>query len=141
MQAQVQAIANSLSLRKPQSEALEILARVCDTAPLGEDASLESGLESVLAAVQAEYPHVRGFDRDFPSLCFALATGVGKTRLMGAFIAWLYRVRGIRNFFVIAPNLTIYHKLKTDFSPNTPKSHASPSASHCQQPFFAQAAE
>ncbi len=121
MQAQVQAIANSLSLRKPQSEALEILARVCDTAPLGEDASLESGLESVLAAVQAEYPHVRGFDRDFPSLCFALATGVGKTRLMGAFIAWLYRVRGIRNFFVIAPNLTIYHKLKTDFSPNTPK--------------------
>ena len=34
------------------------------------------------------------FERDFPSLCFALATGVGKTRLMGAFIAYLHRPRG-----------------------------------------------
>lgn len=113
----VQAIANALALRSPQREALDILARMWDAAPLGRDANLES----VLAAVQAVFPHVRSFDRDFPSLCFALATGVGKTRLMGAFIAWLYRERGIRNFFVIAPNLTIYDKLKTDFSPNTPK--------------------
>lgn len=113
----VQAIANALALRPPQREALDILARVWDAAPLGKDANLES----TLAAVQAVFPHVRSFDRDFPSLCFALATGVGKTRLMGAFIAWLYRERGIRSFFVIAPNLTIYDKLKTDFSPNTPK--------------------
>ncbi len=112
-----QSIANSLALRPPQHEALDILARVWDAAPLGKDASLES----TLAAVQAVFPHVQSFDRDFPSLCFALATGVGKTRLMGAFIAWLYRERGIRNFFVIAPNLTIYDKLKTDFSPGTPK--------------------
>ena len=113
----VQAIANALALRSPQREALDILSRVWEAAPLGRDANLES----VLAAVQEVFPHVRSFDRDFPSLCFALATGVGKTRLMGAFIAWLYRDRGIRNFFVIAPNLTIYDKLKTDFSPNTPK--------------------
>lgn len=113
----VQAIANALALRPPQREALDILARVWDAAPLGGDADLES----ILAAVRTAFPHVRSFDRDFPSLCFALATGVGKTRLMGAFIAWLYRERGIRNFFVIAPNLTIYDKLKTDFLPNTPK--------------------
>ena len=36
-----------------------------------------------------EFPSVTDFERDFPSLCFALATGVGKTRLMGAFIAYL----------------------------------------------------
>ncbi|MBT9748160.1 DEAD/DEAH box helicase [Desulfovibrio desulfuricans] len=113
----VQAIANALALRSPQREALDILSRVWEAAPLGRDANFES----VLDAVQAVFPHVRSFDRDFPSLCFALATGVGKTRLMGAFIAWLYREHGIRNFFVIAPNLTIYDKLKTDFSPNTPK--------------------
>ena len=35
-------------------------------------------------------PKVTDFERDFPSLCFALATGVGKTRLMGAFITYLY---------------------------------------------------
>ena len=61
------------------------------------------------------------FERDFPSLCFALATGVGKTRLMGAFISYLHLAHGINNFFVLAPNLTIYNKLITDFTPNTPK--------------------
>jgi len=54
-------------------------------------------------------------------LCFALATGVGKTRLMGAFITYLYRQRISRHFFVLAPNLTIYNKLITDFTPNTSK--------------------
>ena len=58
---------------------------------------------------------------DFPSLCFALATGVGKTRLMGAFITYLHQAEGISNFFVLAPNLTIYNKLIADFTPNTPK--------------------
>ncbi|TXT40426.1 MAG: type III restriction protein res subunit, partial [Comamonadaceae bacterium] len=56
-----------------------------------------------------------------PSLCFALATGVGKTRLMGAFISYLYAAHGIKHFFVLAPNLTIYDKLIGDFTPNTPK--------------------
>ena len=46
---------------------------------------------------------------------------MGKTRLMGAFIAYLHLAHGINNFFVLAPNLTIYNKLITDFTPNTPK--------------------
>jgi type III restriction enzyme len=62
------------------------------------------------------HPTCTDFERDFPSLCFALATGVGKTRLMGAFIAWLHMAKGINNFFVLAPNLTIYNKLIQDFS-------------------------
>ena len=41
------------------------------------------------------------FERDFPSICFALATGVGKTRLMGAFISYLYMIGKSRNFFVL----------------------------------------
>lgn len=40
---------------------------------------------------------------------------------MGAMIAYLHAVTGIKNFMVLAPNLTIYNKLKTDFTPNTPK--------------------
>ncbi|MBU2614989.1 MAG: DEAD/DEAH box helicase family protein, partial [Elusimicrobia bacterium] len=53
---------------------------------------------------------------------FALATGVGKTRLMGAFITYLFVSKGIKNFFVLAPNLTIYNKLIDDLSnPNNPK--------------------
>ncbi len=63
----------------------------------------------------------RFFERDFVLLCFALATGVGKTRLMGAFIAYLHAVYSVNNFFVLAPNLTIYNKLMRDFTPGTPK--------------------
>jgi type III restriction enzyme len=113
----VDAIAGRLSLRAPQRESLEILARVCELLPL----SKATDLDGALAALRGEFPQVAGFDRDFPSLCFALATGVGKTRLMGAFIAWLHRARGVRNFFVLAPNLTIYEKLIRDFTPNSPK--------------------
>jgi len=40
---------------------------------------------------------------------------------MGAFISYLYLAHGIKNFFVLAPNLTIYNKLIADFTPNTPK--------------------
>ncbi len=68
------------------------------------------------------FPTCSNFERDFVSLTFALATGVGKTRLMGAFITYLYTVHGIKNFFVVAPNITIYKKLKSDLSDtNSPK--------------------
>jgi type III restriction enzyme len=40
---------------------------------------------------------------------------------MGAFISYLHLAKGINNFFVLAPNLTIYKKLIDDFTPNTPK--------------------
>ena len=36
---------------------------------------------------RSEFPTVTDFERDFASVCFSLATGVGKTRLMGAFIS------------------------------------------------------
>jgi type III restriction enzyme len=113
----VNAISNRLSLRPPQRESLEILARVCEIIELSKDADPTVAL----AAIKSEFPTVEEFEREFPSLCFALATGVGKTRLMGAFIAYLYQAEGIRNFFVLAPNLTIYNKLIADFTPNTPK--------------------
>ena len=76
---------------------------------------------AALAVIQQAFPSVTDFERDFPSLCFALATGVGKTRLMGAFISYLRLAYGLQNFFVLAPNLTIYNKLIADFTPNTPK--------------------
>ncbi|MBF0405454.1 MAG: DEAD/DEAH box helicase family protein [Nitrospirae bacterium] len=106
------AIKNRLSLRKPQTESLNILAELADTLPLKKDNDLQSELEKVKSA----YPTCTDFERNFPSICFSLATGVGKTRLMGAFIAYLYLAKGIRNFFVLAPNLTIYNKLIEDFS-------------------------
>lgn len=113
----VNAIAGRLSLRAPQRRSLEILDRVTEIAPPSRNADLAS----TLAAICSEFPSVTEFERDFASLCFALATGVGKTRLMGAFVAYLRIAHGINNFFVLAPNLTIYNKLIADFTPNTPK--------------------
>ena len=120
MNRHVNAIAGRLSLRPPQRRSLEMLDRITEIAPTkkGTDAA---ALSAALEAIRSEFPSVTDFEREFPSLCFALATGVGKTRLMGAFIRYLYLAHGITNFFVLAPNLTIYNKLIADFTPNTPK--------------------
>src|SRR6059058_1717806 len=104
MHRQVNAIAGRLSLRPPQRHSLEILDRITELASLrkGDDP------KAALQALKAEWPMITDFERDFPSVCFALATGVGKTRLMGAFIAYLHQEQGLNDFFVLAPNLTIY---------------------------------
>ncbi len=117
MNRHVSSVANRLSLRPPQRRSLEILDQIVELAPL----SKTGDRDAALAAIQQAFPGVTDFERDFPSVCFALATGVGKTRLMGAFISYLRLAHGISNFFVLAPNLTIYNKLITDFTPNTPK--------------------
>lgn len=113
----VNSISGRLSLRTPQRRSLEILDRVMEI----EQPHKGGDLKAALDIIHSEFPTVEDFERAFPSLCFALATGVGKTRLMGAFITYLHLEHGIRHFFVLAPNLTIYNKLVADFTPNTPK--------------------
>lgn len=133
MSARVQNhITGRLSLRPPQADSLIKLVRALDAAPelLGHDRDVAS----ILSTLKAEFTTLEDFERKFPSLCFALATGVGKTRLMGAFIAYLHLAHGINNFFVLAPNLTIYNKLITDFTRNTPKYVFKGIAEFAQQP-------
>ena len=117
MKPEVNAIAGRLSLRAPQRRSLEILDRITEIVPPRKGGDIAAALD----VIRSEFPTVTDFEREFPSVCFALATGVGKTRLMGAFISYLHTAHGINNFFVMAPNLTIYNKLITDFTPNTPK--------------------
>ena len=112
-------ISGRLSLRPPQAESLAKLGRALEASPSLLDH--ERDVSSILATLRAEFRTLEDFERDFPSLCFSLATGVGKTRLMGAFISYLHLAYGVNNFFVLAPNLTIYNKLIADFTPNTPK--------------------
>ncbi len=105
-------IKNRLSLREPQKDSLEILEKLTDILSLEKNSDLVTELEKV----KSLYPTCSEFERNFTNICFSLATGVGKTRLMGAFIAYLHLAKGIENFFVLAPNLTIYNKLIEDFS-------------------------
>lgn len=110
-------LANVMSLRKPQARALEILDDILAKVDVGSD-----DLGAKLAAVKDGYPTLTDFEREFMSMTFALATGVGKTRLMGAFIAYLYCQHGIRNFFIVAPGTTVYEKLRADLGdPSNPK--------------------
>ncbi len=133
MSARVQNhVTGRLSLRPPQAESLTKLARALAVAP--EMLRQERDVSAILSTLKAEFPTLEDFEREFPSLCFALATGVGKTRLMGAFITYLHLAYGINNFFVLAPNLTIYDKLKTDFTRNTPKYVFKGIAEFAQQP-------
>ena len=105
-------ISGVMSLRKPQTESLKILEEIVNSVSLRKGLNLRGAL----GAVRAMYPTCTDFEREFMSLTFALATGVGKTRLMGAFIAYLYTQHNIKNYFVVAPNTTIYDKLKSDLS-------------------------
>jgi len=118
-----QSIKNRLSLRPPQADSLNILAELTDRLTLRKhtpDPSREGNtLSSELEIVKSAYLTCTDFERNFPSICFSLATGVGKTRLMGAFVVYLYLTKGIKNFFILAPNITIYNKLIEDFSNST----------------------
>ena len=72
-------ISGVMSLRKPQEDSLKILEEIVNTVSLHKDMNLKAAL----GAVHAMYPICSDFERNFMSLTFALATGVGKTRLMG----------------------------------------------------------
>lgn len=104
-------IKQRLSLREPLQDSLDIVAQLCQELELKKEVDLEAELEKV----KAHFPTCTDFERDFVSIAFSIATGVGKTRLMGAIVAYLYLKKGVKNFFILAPNLTIYDKLIEDF--------------------------
>ena len=104
-------IKQRLSLREPLQDSLDIVAQLCEELELKKEVDLVAELEKV----KAHFPTCTDFERDFVSIAFSIATGVGKTRLMGAIVAYLYLQKGVKNFFILAPNLTIYDKLIEDF--------------------------
>lgn len=71
-------ISKVMSLRKPQEDSLKILDDIVNSISLKKGMNLRAAL----GAVHAMYPICSDFERDFMSLTFALATGVGKTRLI-----------------------------------------------------------
>jgi len=105
-------ISGVMSLRTPQEESLFILDNIFKSIDINKNISLNNALSSI----NSMYPTCSDFERTFLSITFALATGVGKTRLMGAFITYLYTNYGVKNFFIVAPNTTVYSKLVNDFA-------------------------
>lgn len=102
----LQYIANTMNLRAPQEKSLILFADYLESEPgkkvlarnkrenRGNLSNIE-GITKDYAQAIPEMQQFKAFERTFPAYTFALATGVGKTRLMGAFVAYLYLVYDI----------------------------------------------
>lgn len=111
MRKTIDKITKELDLRKPQEQSLNKLDALMSAFKIGDDPKdIESKLVGSIK-----------FDTDFPSFTFALATGVGKTRLMGAMIAYLYYTKGLKDFFILTPGETIYTKTIDNFTNGSKK--------------------
>jgi superfamily II DNA or RNA helicase len=56
-----------------------------------------------------------------PQLVFALATGVGKTRLMGSLVAYLHNAEQTNNCLILAPRAAVVEKLERETRIGHPK--------------------
>ena len=113
-------IGYAMSLRTPQKEALSYLAAI------SENCDYRKADKASVEATASEYcenqNQIKVADEfDFPSFCYHMATGIGKTRLMGACIYYLYKTKGYKHFFILAPGNTIYEKLRKESNPSNSK--------------------
>lgn len=116
----VNQIGYAMSLREPQKEALQYLDAISSSCDYKRNTLDE--IEAI-ATANCEDKHTIKVDDNFkfPSFCFDMATGIGKTRLMGAAIYYLYKIKGYKHFFILAPGNTIYDKLRKESNPAHPK--------------------
>ena len=116
----VKKIGYAMSLRGPQQEALGYLDAISAHCDYRRDS--KAAVEAAASKHCENQRPIKVDDKfDFPSFCFAMATGIGKTRLMGACIYYLYKTKGYRHFFILAPGSTIYDKLRKESNPAHPK--------------------
>lgn len=118
MSGTVSKIKYAMSLRTPQEEALSYLDAISTHCDYKRDDK-----ETIEAAASEYCENNRKVSTkfDFPSFCYNMATGIGKTRLMGACIYYLYKTKGYKHFFILAPGNTIYDKLRKESNPAHPK--------------------
>lgn len=118
MSGTVSKIKYAMSLRTPQEEALSYLDAISTHCDYKRDD------KETIEAAASEYSENNRKVRtkfDFPSFGYNMATGIGKTRLMGACIYYLYKTKGYKHFFILAPGNTIYDKLRNESNPAYPK--------------------
>lgn len=109
-----------MSLRNPQEEALAYLDAISQHCDYKKDSKAD--IEAVASDYCENKNKIKVSDKfDFPSFCYAMATGIGKTRLMGACIYYLYKTKGYKHFFILAPSNTIYEKLRKESILGHPK--------------------
>lgn len=106
-------VQRALTLRRPQRNSLLKLHDWLSSTP-SPVAKLDP--QERMFAYRESFPHVPQAD-EYPSAVFALATGVGKTRLMGAIIAYLYGAGESSNFLILAPRRAILRQIIEQLKP------------------------
>lgn len=96
----------TMHLRKPQADALNSFHEVLNLTdvPLSEMSPVD-----VSSLFQKLYPDWR-YEKDSTEFTFHIATGVGKTRLIGAIMAYLFNSGESSNFLIISPRAEIIRK-------------------------------
>ena len=110
----------AMSLRDPQYDALKCFDNISSKI---EYKTVSKAEAEKVASENCQEPHKIVVDKefDFPSFCFDMTTGIGKTRLMGACIYYLYKTKGYKHFFILCPGNTIYDKMRRETAPSHPK--------------------
>ena len=110
----------AMSLRNPQYEALKYFDAISSKIEYRTSSKIDA---EKIASENCQEPHTIAVDKefDFPSFCFDMTTGIGKSRLMGACIYYLYKTKGYKHFFILAPGNTIYDKMRRESVPGHPK--------------------
>jgi superfamily II DNA or RNA helicase len=106
-----------MNLRKPQLDCLKGFHEVFLDFPKKMQDCVQDEIRNIF------YSHFPSWSYEgyCPEMTCALATGVGKTRLMGAIMAYLYRGKESNNFVILAPRVTIIDKLIRESQISHPK--------------------
>jgi hypothetical protein len=107
-QTEFELVASGMDLRRPQRDALAVVYDIMTSLPANLRDLEASRIADRARQLNAEW----SFPRAYTSLTFAIATGVGKTRLVGAIAAYLYRTGESRNFLILAPRDEILRKFE-----------------------------
>ena len=102
-------VKGAMSLRTPQLEALEKFHQTIDKAELPLK---EMTAEDIVTLFKNDNPNW-DFEHDATEFTIHMATGVGKTRLIGALIAYLYLSKESYNFMIISSRTEIIRKFIT----------------------------
>lgn len=114
LDAALERVISGMSLRRPQHDALQEFHKLTNYLP--NDICKVPVAE--LRRSLHEYRPMWNLHSSAPHLSFVLATGVGKSRLMAALIAYLTLSNQARNFVLLAPRRTVLDKFLREMSPS-----------------------
>jgi hypothetical protein len=110
LEAALEKVSEKSQLRRPQKESLSRFHSLLSTVGGDLSGADQSELRNSFAAANPEWE----FHENSVVFTVALATGVGKTRLIGALMAYLFLAKQSANFCLIAPRTEVVRKLIAD---------------------------